>query len=82
MFKPKAARNLYISRINNIEVMGRIKTTMIKRTGNKLVAQHRSSFKTTFEENKQIVPTFVEVPSKKLRNVLTGYITRLMNKEE
>lgn len=62
--------------------MGRIKTTMIKRVGNKLVAQHRSSFKRTFEENKAIVPKFVEVPSKKLKNVLTGYITRLMKKEE
>ena len=55
---------------------------MIKRVGNKLVAQHRSSFKPTFEENKAIVPKFVEVPSKKLRNVLTGYITHLMKKEE
>ncbi len=62
--------------------MGRIKTTMIKRVGNKLVALNRSSFKKTFEENKPLVPKFVEVPSKKLRNVLTGYITRLMNKEE
>ena len=55
---------------------------MIKRVGKKLVAQHRSSFKTTFEENKEIIPKFVEVPSKKLRNVLTGYITHLMKKEE
>ncbi|MDP3727951.1 MAG: 30S ribosomal protein S17e [bacterium] len=62
--------------------MGRIKTTMIKRVGNKLVSKYRSSFKKTFEENKVIVPKFVEVPSKKLKNVLTGYITRLMNKEE
>lgn len=62
--------------------MGRIKTTMIKRVGNKLVTQHRSSFKSTFEENKEIIPKFVEVPSKKLRNVLTGYVTRLMKKED
>ena len=61
--------------------MGRIKTTMIKRMGNKLVATHRSSFKNTFEENKEIVPKYVEVNSKKLKNVLTGYITRLMKKE-
>lgn len=55
---------------------------MIKRVGKKLVAQHRSSFKETFEENKAIVPKYVEIPSKKLRNVLTGYVTRLMKKEE
>ena len=62
--------------------MGRIKTTMIKRVGNKLVAQHRSQFKATFEENKQIISAYVDVPSKKLRNVLTGYITHCMKKEE
>jgi small subunit ribosomal protein S17e len=62
--------------------MGRIKTTQIKRAGNKLVRDHRVKFKTTFEENKGILPDFVEIPSKKLRNVLAGYITRLMQVEE
>lgn len=62
--------------------MGRIKTKSIKRTGKKIVALHRSEFKKTFEGNKEIVPKFVEVPSKKLRNVLVGYVTRLMKNEE
>lgn len=62
--------------------MGRIKTRMIKRVGKRLIAQYRSSFKNTFEENKEIVPKFVEVHSKKLKNVLTGYVTRLMKKED
>ena len=62
--------------------MGRIKTTGIKRVGNKLVAQYRAQFSTSFEENKQRLPQFVQVPSKKLRNVLAGYITRLMSREE
>ena len=39
--------------------MGRIKTTQIKRVGNKLVAQHRANFKTSFDENKEILPQFV-----------------------
>lgn len=62
--------------------MGRIKTTLVKRVGNKLVAQHRASFGKTFDENKRLVPQYVDVSSKKLRNVLTGYITRLLQKEE
>lgn len=62
--------------------MGRIKTTSIKRTGKKLVAQHRDEFKLDFESNKQIIPKFVDVNSKKLRNVLAGYVTRLMKVEE
>lgn len=62
--------------------MGRIKTTMIKRVGNKLVSQHREKFKPDFGENKLLISTFVTVHSKKLRNVLTGYITRLIKKGE
>ena len=62
--------------------MGRIKTTSIKRMGKKLVALHRSEFKTDFESNKPLIPKFVDVNSKKLKNVLTGYVTRLMRKEE
>ncbi|MBW2993661.1 30S ribosomal protein S17e [Candidatus Woesearchaeota archaeon] len=63
--------------------MGRIKTMMIKRITNNLVAEHRDDFKKTFEENKQIVEQFADIPSKKLRNIIAGYVTRLMkeNKE-
>ena len=62
--------------------MGRVKTTSIKRVGNKLVRQHRSQFSKEFDNNKEILPKFVVVSSKKLRNVLAGYITRLMKVEE
>ena len=62
--------------------MGRIKTTVIKRTGKKLISQHRDSFKSDFEGNKQILPKYIEIPSKKMRNVLAGYVTRLMKKED
>jgi small subunit ribosomal protein S17e len=62
--------------------MGRIKTTLIKRVGNKLVRDHRPAFKKDFEGNKEVLPTYVSIRSKKLRNVLAGYITRLMKIEE
>jgi small subunit ribosomal protein S17e len=62
--------------------MGRVKTTMIKRVGNKLVRSNRASFSKEFDQNKEILPEFVHIPSKKLRNVLAGYITRLMQVEE
>jgi small subunit ribosomal protein S17e len=62
--------------------MGRIKTTSIKRVGNKLVKRHRDAFAKDFSQNKEILPQYVEVSSKKLRNVLAGYITRLMHVEE
>tara|TARA_Y100000310_G_scaffold345598_1_gene467048 strand:- start:197 stop:385 length:189 start_codon:yes stop_codon:yes gene_type:complete len=62
--------------------MGRIKTTMIRRTSLRLVEEHREKFKKDFGENKSIVRELIEVPSKKQRNIIAGYVTRLikMNK--
>ena len=62
--------------------MGRIKTTLTKRTALKLLESHRKEFKTDFQENKEIVEKFLNVPSKKLRNIIAGYITRLVKKEK
>ena len=63
--------------------MGRIKTAMIMRTGLKLVEENRDLFKKDFSENKKIVESLINVPSKKHRNVIAGYVTRLikMNKQ-
>lgn len=58
--------------------MGRIKTAFIKRITNTLVNEHRDEFKTVFGENKPIVGKFAEIPSKKLRNIIAGYVTRLV----
>ena len=57
--------------------MGRIKTTMIKNIGEKLYKEHKVEFTTDFDKNKEIVKKYVGIPSKKLRNVVAGYITRL-----
>jgi len=57
--------------------MGRIKTTLIKRSTNKLVKLYGSELTTDYAENKKIVEKYVELSSKKLRNVIAGYATRL-----
>ncbi|OGM01560.1 30S ribosomal protein S17e, partial [Candidatus Woesearchaeota archaeon RBG_13_36_6] len=61
---------------------GRIKTTLIKRITNKLVREHKDEFKKDFESNKQLVTKFVDIPSKKIRNVIAGYVTRLVKTKE
>lgn len=58
--------------------MGRVKTKQIKRIALQLVELHRDKFKTNFTDNKKIVEEFAEIPSKKMRNVIAGYVTRLM----
>lgn len=63
--------------------MGRIKTKLAKRVALKLVREYRSQLKDNFEDNKKIVDELVEVPSHKIRNVIAGYITRIIkNKQE
>ena len=61
--------------------MGRIKTTLIKRTALELLERHPDSFKDNFEENKKIVDELAEIKTKKLRNSISGYITRIVKKK-
>lgn len=56
--------------------MGRIKTMLIKRVTNQLVAKHSAEFSKSFEENKLSVGKFAQISSKKLRNIIAGYVTR------
>ncbi len=62
--------------------MGRIKTTLVKRAANELVKGKNNKFKKSFDENKKIVDKLITVRSKKLRNIITGQVTRLVKKED
>jgi len=62
--------------------VGRIKTQLIKRVSLDLFDQHKENIKKTFEENKIIVGKLADIPSKKLRNIIAGYVTRLAKKQE
>jgi len=57
--------------------MGRIKTQLIKRTTKEIMRKHKDKVKTNFEENKKVVEQNSDVSSKKLRNIIAGYMTRL-----
>jgi ribosomal protein S17E len=70
-----------ISSING-DLMGRVKTQLIKRLTMRIMSEHKGEFKKTFEENKAIVDKLADWPGKKLRNSVTGYVTRLAKKEE
>ncbi len=62
--------------------MGRIKTQQIKRVTKQLMKEHGNEFKKDFSENKELVGQFVNVKSKKLRNTIAGYVTRLTKTRE
>ena len=55
--------------------MGRIKTTLVKRTSRELIEKSPESFSSNFGENKKSLGG--TMPSKPLRNKIAGYISRL-----
>ncbi|MFP4401988.1 MAG: 30S ribosomal protein S17e [Candidatus Nanoarchaeia archaeon] len=62
--------------------MGRIKTRYIKVVSQKIYEMGGDQFTESFEENKQKVAQFATIPSKKMRNSIVGYITRLVKQAE
>ena len=62
--------------------MGRIKTQLIKRTTQELMEKHGSEFTEEFNANKKVLETKMIIPSKKMRNVIAGYATRLKKQED
>ncbi len=57
--------------------MGRIKSRFIKSSGKKIYTKGESEFGEDFSQNKTIVEKYAVIPSKKLKNAVVGYITRL-----
>ncbi len=58
--------------------MGRIKSKLVKRTGINLLKEE-NKFGEDFELNKKILKN--SMPSKKIRNQIAGYISRLKKRE-
>ncbi|MBI4440127.1 30S ribosomal protein S17e [Candidatus Woesearchaeota archaeon] len=57
--------------------MGRIKTQLIKRVSLELFDKYGDTFKPDFGLNSKTVSQFAVIRSKKVRNAIAGYITRL-----
>ncbi|MBI4021239.1 MAG: 30S ribosomal protein S17e [Candidatus Aenigmarchaeota archaeon] len=53
--------------------MGRVKNIAIKTLGDSLLAEH--SFTESFEKNKKILGDVKPITSKRIRNILAGYLT-------
>lgn len=64
--------------------MGRIKTQLIKRATQEVFDAHKdhNEVTTDFSKNKAQLSTLVKLHSKKLRNVVAGYLTRLAKQAE
>jgi len=59
--------------------VGRIKTKFVKNIGKELMEKHPESFSGSFEDNKRALAKFISFKSKKMRNLVAGYITNVKN---
>lgn len=58
--------------------VGKVYTSLIKRTARKLLEMYPGEASEDFEKNKELVSKYVDVRSRKLRNQIAGYLTRLV----
>ena len=57
--------------------MGKVRTETVKRAARELVEKFPDRFTNEYEANKLAVNELMRAPSKKLRNLIAGYVTRL-----
>ncbi|HLC46135.1 MAG TPA: 30S ribosomal protein S17e [Candidatus Nanoarchaeia archaeon] len=62
--------------------MGRIKTTLTRRVGDDLIERYGDKLGTDFDANQEVIPRLASIASKKMLNVIAGYITREMCKKK
>lgn len=62
--------------------MGRVRTLMIKKMGKMLLEKYSDKFTDNFSQNKEALRSILKIRSKKLRNILAGYITSIVAKSK
>jgi len=62
--------------------MGRIKTLPIKRATREIFSKYRDKISGDYAKNKAFLATVAEIKSKKIRNIIAGYLTRLATAKE
>jgi len=62
--------------------MGRIKTMRIKSQTAALFKDNADKVQKDFESNKQLMSEITVVRSKKIRNIIAGYLTRLAKAQD
>ncbi len=62
--------------------MGRVKNSLIKRIARELFEKYKDEITGDFYKNKELLKDIIQVQSKKLRNQIIGYVTRLYHIEQ
>ena len=61
--------------------MGKVRSTLVKRTAKKILRKYPDRFKPDFEHNKKVISELLDLPSKRMRNMVAGYLTTLYRQE-
>jgi small subunit ribosomal protein S17e len=62
--------------------MGRIRPGFVKKQAQELLQKYKDKFSANFDENKKILMENAEFPTKKLRNLIAGCITKEIKKSQ
>lgn len=62
--------------------MGKVRIGKVKGISNELALKYGNVFTTSFDENKKLVQQYTDIGSKRLKNRVAGYITRLKVNEK
>ena len=60
--------------------MGRVRTKTVKKTAANIVEKYYQKLAMDFENNKRTVDEVADLPSKRMRNKIAGYVTHLMKR--
>ncbi len=58
--------------------MGKVRTKLVKKTAKDLFAKHPEIFSEDFRHNKEVLKEIMNSYSKRVRNKVAGYVTRLV----
>ncbi len=62
--------------------MGRARAGFVKRAGDKIVKEYKERLGSDFTKNKKVAIDIAEIRSKKLVNLIAGYITKKINTQQ
>ena len=60
--------------------MGRVRTKTVKKSAKTIIEKYYSRLTLDFQTNKKICDEIAVLPSKRMRNKIAGFITRLMRR--
>ena len=62
--------------------MGKVRIAAVKKVARELVERYPDKFTTNYDSNKTVLADLVDAKTKRLRNRVVGYVTRLKIVEE